>query len=158
MSPERKDPSEAARECLEEALTVYEVRDPYINRRRRAEKERVIEWTVSEIRKGWLPEGSRRQLPEMTWRSGYWEGVRGAVMAYHGRRCAFCGKEAAEVHHIRPRAYGGTDQPRNLMPLCRECHEEVHRRLEKGLETAIELAVASMTASMRSIRALEDWR
>lgn len=32
-----------------------------------------------------------------------------------------------EQHHIRPRAMGGDNRKRNLIPLCQSCHREVHR-------------------------------
>jgi hypothetical protein len=35
-----------------------------------------------------------------------------------------------EVHHIIPVEEGGSDEPQNLILLCRECHNEVHRRQE----------------------------
>ena len=138
-------PTESAREALDEALEVYETKDPETNAERQKEKERVIDWTVSQIRQGWLPEGVRTELPDMMWRSDYWKGLSKAVLAFYGRQCAICGKEAEEVHHIRPREYKGKDHPRNLMPLCRQCHDEIHRRLDKAIDSAI----ASTTATMK---------
>lgn len=45
-------------------------------------------------------------------------------------RCLERGKvTAAEVtHHIVPLAEGGTNDPSNLMPLCRACHDREHAR------------------------------
>ena len=77
----------------------------------------------------------------MPWASDYWKAVREGVLLAHGRRCASCGAEATEVHHIRPRHLRGKDHPRNLMPLCIECHDQIHRRLEKGIASAITQAV-----------------
>lgn len=130
-------PTEAARKALEESLEVYMTKNPELNEKRLKEKEQIIAWTVSQIQMGWLPEGSRIELPPMTWRSDYWKGVREAVLAYYGHQCAMCGREAEEVHHIRPREFKGKDQPRNLMPLCKECHDEIHRRLDSAMEYAI---------------------
>ena len=56
-----------------------------------------------------------------------------------------CGEPADEVHHIRPRHLGGTDHPRNLVPLCEACHDEIHRRLDAAVADAIHL-VNAMTA------------
>ncbi|MBX6752743.1 MAG: HNH endonuclease [Thermorudis peleae] len=42
-------------------------------------------------------------------------------------RCRFCGAPATEVHHIVPLARGGTNEPWNLAPVCRECHRLLHR-------------------------------
>lgn len=42
------------------------------------------------------------------------------------RHCEFCGKQSdhLEIHHIRPRAKGGTNRPSNLIALCPECHRK----------------------------------
>lgn len=32
---------------------------------------------------------------------------------------------ASDVHHVKPRARGGSDNPKNLMTLCRPCHEKI---------------------------------
>lgn len=56
-------------------------------------------------------------------------------MEAYGHICINCGLDAEEVHHIRPRHYGGTDHPRNLIPLCKNCHDEIHRRLEEKVNT-----------------------
>jgi 5-methylcytosine-specific restriction enzyme A len=31
---------------------------------------------------------------------------------------------ATEVHHIVAKAHGGTDDPSNLVSICRSCHED----------------------------------
>lgn len=56
----------------------------------------------------------------------------------YGRVCAGCGCVACEVHHIRPREYGGTDHPRNLIPLCRECHDQIHREIDGQISLVFE--------------------
>ena len=38
--------------------------------------------------------------------------------------CHDCTDYATELHHIIAVEDGGTDEPSNLMPLCRECHKE----------------------------------
>ena len=40
-------------------------------------------------------------------------------------RCPICSNKAVSQHHIKPRAEGGTDDPRNLVWLCKKCHDEV---------------------------------
>lgn len=43
-----------------------------------------------------------------------------------GRVCARCGTpEKLEVHHVIPRRVGGSDEPKNLIPLCKGCHKIV---------------------------------
>lgn len=39
--------------------------------------------------------------------------------------CIIC-KKKAELHHIKSRGAGGSDDSWNLMPLCRRCHSECH--------------------------------
>lgn len=56
--------------------------------------------------------------------------MRVAVLRGYGHECMRCGGYASEVHHIRPRQFGGGDHPRNMMPLCKDCHDEIHRRID----------------------------
>lgn len=64
---------------------------------------------------------------------GYQEGplkdkknVRQYVLERDSYRCVLCGKpEDLEVHHIVWRFRGGSDSPRNLVTLCKECHRKV---------------------------------
>ncbi len=39
--------------------------------------------------------------------------------------CPLCDKPAVSPHHIKPRSQGGTDDPRNIVMLCKSCHDEV---------------------------------
>lgn len=36
--------------------------------------------------------------------------------------CCRCGKPTTDVDHIVPRSRGGSDDERNLQPLCKPCH------------------------------------
>jgi hypothetical protein len=70
-------------------------------------------------------------LPEKIWSSA-WRIVRGRVVERDGHRCRACGKDlrgvpgwVTEVHHIRPRAEGGSDHPSNLLTLCVMCHKRI---------------------------------
>ncbi len=40
--------------------------------------------------------------------------------------CENCGRVAADIHHLKYRSQGGTDDISNLMALCRTCHEMAH--------------------------------
>lgn len=44
---------------------------------------------------------------------------------YSNRRCEICGGNA-EKHHIVSRGAGGTDEPWNILWLCRFCHRVYH--------------------------------
>ncbi len=49
---------------------------------------------------------------------------RDAVVA--GKVCLRCGAaEPLDIHHIVPSRIGGTDEPSNLIPLCKGCHKIV---------------------------------
>jgi 5-methylcytosine-specific restriction endonuclease McrA len=41
--------------------------------------------------------------------------------------CVVCGKHGVDVHHVKSKKSGGDDVYSNLMPLCREHHQEVHK-------------------------------
>ncbi len=43
--------------------------------------------------------------------------------------CEFCGKQAEEVHHIKPLVVGGTHEEENLISLCKHCHSVMHKRI-----------------------------
>lgn len=74
------------------------------------------------------------KVPDEMFSDGYyWDGVRMAVLEAYGHVCIRCGLDADEVHHICPRHYGGTNHPRNLIPLCKGCHDEIHRRIENDV-------------------------
>lgn len=46
-----------------------------------------------------------------------------------GKRCYFCGRGATEIHHIRGRSNILLRYDlNNLLPICRDCHEQIHRK------------------------------
>lgn len=66
-----------------------------------------------------------------------WKAIRAAVIQRDGGRCIECGdaltSPEAHVHHLIPRAYGGTDTEDNLVTLCRACHAGRHLNLQARL-------------------------
>jgi hypothetical protein len=57
--------------------------------------------------------------------------VRAAVLARDRHRCATPGCRSTrflEVHHVTPRAQGGSNRAENLITLCSRCHGFVHER------------------------------
>lgn len=40
--------------------------------------------------------------------------------------CKWCCSKAVDIHHIVFRSQGGGDNIENLIPLCRECHNQAH--------------------------------
>ena len=53
---------------------------------------------------------------------------REAILHRDGYTCQCCGKKNCrlEVHHIKFRSNGGTDDEENLITLCAECHKGIH--------------------------------
>jgi hypothetical protein len=39
-----------------------------------------------------------------------------------GPICAYCGERATSIDHVRPRLFGGSDEPDNLVPACQPCN------------------------------------
>ncbi|MGD9546854.1 MAG: HNH endonuclease [Candidatus Krumholzibacteriia bacterium] len=59
--------------------------------------------------------------------------VRRRVLARDGHRCQGPGcrnTRFLEVHHVLPRARGGTNRPDNLITLCGACHRHVHEKAQ----------------------------
>ena len=65
-----------------------------------------------------------------------WMTIRKRILHRDGYICQECGRflsdsptgeeNTATVHHIKPRAEGGSDSPDNLISLCYKCHDEKH--------------------------------
>lgn len=56
--------------------------------------------------------------------------IRRKLFNKYNNKCAVCqqsllGFEKVEIHHVKPKAEGGSDNIRNLMPLHRICHIKV---------------------------------
>ena len=53
---------------------------------------------------------------------------RNAILHRDNYTCQCCGKKNCrlEVHHIKFRSNGGTDNEENLITLCKECHDRIH--------------------------------
>ena len=54
---------------------------------------------------------------------------RSAILHRDNYTCQCCGKKNCrlEVHHIKFKSNGGTDDEENLITLCEDCHKKVHR-------------------------------
>ena len=77
---------------------------------------------------------------------------RSAVLHRDNYTCQCCGKKNCrlEVHHIKFRSNGGTDDEENLITLCKECHDGIHAgtvalnkkpKKSKGLRHATHMSV-----------------
>ena len=69
------------------------------------------------------------------------------------RICPLCDQEANSPHHIKPRSEGGTDEPRNIVYLCRSCHDQV-----EGVEFTPELVTRMRRESLgKDVQGEEYW-
>lgn len=50
-------------------------------------------------------------------------GVKRAVYDRDGGRCVFCGRPGLPEAHFIPRSRGGLGVPKNVLTLCRPCHD-----------------------------------
>jgi len=65
--------------------------------------------------------------------------TRRAVLARDGHRCQVPGCRHVlflEVHHIVPRATGGSNRPENPITACSGCHKLLHENKGRGLAIA----------------------
>lgn len=52
--------------------------------------------------------------------------IREKQASHHVKQCAFCGSQNdLEEHHMIPLYMGGTNDDRNLVFLCHDCHKTV---------------------------------
>ena len=81
--------------------------------------------------------------PQQSVNTAFWQRLRARILSAEPicRACAKGGliELAVEVDHIIPRYAGGTHDPSNLQPLCRECHhlktlEEIGHRKRHGAQ------------------------
>jgi HNH endonuclease len=55
-----------------------------------------------------------------------WKSLEFKIKARDGNKCLRCHKRKnLTAHHLKPRASGGSDEPRNLVTLCAPCHNWV---------------------------------
>ena len=53
--------------------------------------------------------------------------------------CRVCGRQPNNIHHIVYRSYSGSNDPRNLIALCNQCHLQVHKNGKKWLPILISM-------------------
>lgn len=55
--------------------------------------------------------------------------TRRKIETFWNNQCAICGNnDFLEIHHLTPKAHGGTDDYDNLILLCACCHAAIHHR------------------------------
>ena len=55
-----------------------------------------------------------------------YKSLRAVKFDLTSKYCAVCGGKASCMHHIHPLMCGGKNKADNLIPICKECHEEIH--------------------------------
>ena len=59
--------------------------------------------------------------------------VKSRILEKTGGVCAVCGRtleyEKVTIEHVIPKYHGGTDDERNLLPLCKNCNKQKGSRL-----------------------------
>jgi len=45
--------------------------------------------------------------------------------------CEVCKSKAIDIHHIKYKSRGGKDEIKNLIALCRDCHNKAHNEIFK---------------------------
>ena len=61
------------------------------------------------------------------YQNGRWKGHKNhkAYVRARDKACVSCGRPIKEIHHLRRKVKGGTDNPDNLVGLCEDCHDLV---------------------------------
>jgi 5-methylcytosine-specific restriction protein A len=77
----------------------------------------------------WQPNPTRK----IQTNSATWKRLRKEILTSEPL-CRACGLElATDLDHITPVTQGGTDDPSNLQPLCRPCHDlKTQREAQQG--------------------------
>lgn len=93
---------------------------------------------------------------------------REAILHRDNYTCQCCGKKNCrlEVHHIKFRSNGGTDDEENLITLCEDCHDGVHAgtvvlnkkpKKSKGLKHATHMSIIRSLLLMKYPDAIETF-
>lgn len=122
---------------MKKRIEVFYTKKPEVNKEREYERDELIMWTIRELRQGPVDGGTVCEPISNRFGTSYWDAVRTAVLMWYDRKCYICGNEATEVHHIRPRQLDGRHHPRNLIPLCTDCHDEIHRQIDEGIRNVL---------------------
>jgi len=80
------------------------------------------------------------------------ENIKSYVLSRDKHNCFFNCKNShkLEVHHIKFRSQGGTDNPNNLITLCDKCHKKVHEgKLKLNIKKHKELKSATIMNIIR---------
>ena len=128
------------RDMLNHEIHVCYTHDNEVNRRRDNQKAKTVEWIIERMQLGFQPGGTRVIPPEYSYVFGdLWKPVSRAVKMAQPQ-CYLCrSAPTTEIHHIRPKFLKGSlYDPRNLVGLCSDCHDELHRVLNWSIDRLLE--------------------
>lgn len=118
------------------------------------------------------PSSTRRTESDTSWKPSDWEHRRVDVFERDGWTCQSCGVDGGSntdvelhPHHIKPRADDGTDDPENLLTLCRDCHRKLHGNTptrptpptERGMAVSPDPKYRTESAPEPSSATQHDW-
>ena len=65
--------------------------------------------------------------------------VKRYLLKKQSEKCFICEekKSSLEIHHIKPKSYGGNDDINNLILLCSSCHKLVHNEIEAFIRNGL---------------------
>lgn len=80
------------------------------------------------------------------WNHGALFGFKNAteyIKTKQNGKCAICNEPIEHIHHIVPRSEGGSDNVKNLVGLCKHCHDMVHKdeSLLKGIKQQYKISL-----------------
>ena len=79
-------------------------------------------------------------------RSPHWQSFRRVYLAAAGwKGCHCCGEPKVELHH-QSYARLGHEEPDDVIPLCRGCHERLHTLLKAGQLATLATAASDLKA------------
>lgn len=81
-----------------------------------------------------------KKIQNGKFRSGVSKDLREMILQRDDNFCIMCHFKSSDfgimqVHHITPASKGGSDDPNNLITLCKPCHTKVHK---KGWEAFVD--------------------
>lgn len=86
--------------------------------------------------------------------------IRTWVLARDGHQCHYCTAVAAEVDHLWPRRFGGSDHINNLVAACRKCNSSKGAaiNLSAARPDLIEVGIDAIVARIKAeVEELERW-
>ena len=88
---------------------------------------------IPELDEGWV-EASARRAPsprerEEFYQSRTWDKIRENARRRDFYICRICeNKNALDGHHLTYERWGGGEEPRDILSLCRDCHGKIHEK------------------------------